>query len=120
MLLVSQEKKVLLLQLHCYCSELAWLLTRIIVLYVDALHIHPFHFCHHWPLFVQLPIIMGQNTGSVVHVCRRAVSFHSMNTTTAITSPHKPQHHAGSVSYRSSASPSPNNRSSNLTQVLQI
>lgn len=61
---------------------------------------------------------MGQNTGSVVHVCRRAVSFHSMNTTTTtITSPHKPQRHTGSVYHRSSASPSPNNRSINLAQV---
>ncbi|XP_026159082.1 ensconsin isoform X2 [Mastacembelus armatus] len=44
----------------------------------------------------------------VVHICRRAVSFHSMNTTTP---PHKPQHH------RPPASPSPNNRSINLAQI---
>ncbi|XP_055361957.1 MAP7 domain-containing protein 2 isoform X2 [Betta splendens] len=48
------------------------------------------------------------------------ISFHSMNTTTAMTSPHKPQQHAGSVYYRSSASPSPNNRSTNMTQIKAV
>lgn len=67
--------------------------------------------------FSNFPLIMAQNTGSVVHVCRRAVSFHSMNTTNTTTTPHKPQHHSGSVQHRPSASPSPNNRSINLAQV---
>ncbi|XP_055361958.1 ensconsin isoform X3 [Betta splendens] len=61
-----------------------------------------------------------QSGEEAVHVCRRAVSFHSMNTTTAMTSPHKPQQHAGSVYYRSSASPSPNNRSTNMTQIKAV
>ncbi|XP_044022864.1 ensconsin-like isoform X3 [Siniperca chuatsi] len=48
------------------------------------------------------------------------VSFHSMNTTTNTTTPHKPQHHFGSVHHRPSASPSPSNsqhRSINLAQI---
>ncbi|XP_039992905.1 ensconsin isoform X2 [Xiphias gladius] len=45
------------------------------------------------------------------------VSFHSMNTTNTTTTPHKPQHHSGSVQHRPSASPSPNNRSINLAQI---
>ncbi|XP_026195203.1 ensconsin isoform X2 [Anabas testudineus] len=43
-------------------------------------------------------------------------SFHSMNPNTTIT-PHKPQHHTGSVYHRPSASPSPNNRSIHVTQI---
>ncbi|XP_018559217.1 ensconsin isoform X1 [Lates calcarifer] len=58
-----------------------------------------------------------QSGEEVVHVCRRAVSFHSMNTTTTTTTLHKPQHHSGSVHHRPSASPSPNNRSINLAQI---
>ena len=63
--------------------------------------------------FLRFLIIMAQMTGSVVHICRRAVSFHSMNSTTNST-PHKPQqlHHRNS--------PSPNyrqHRSSNLAEV---
>ncbi|XP_056249244.1 ensconsin isoform X1 [Seriola aureovittata] len=58
----------------------------------------------------------------VVHVCRRAVSFHSMNTTnttttTTTTTPLKPQQHSGLVQQRPYASPSPNNRSINLAQI---
>ncbi|KAF3700951.1 Ensconsin Epithelial microtubule-associated protein of 115 kDa [Channa argus] len=53
----------------------------------------------------------------VVHVCRRAVSFHSMNTATSTTTPHKPQQHTGSVPHRPSASPGHNNRSINLAQI---
>ncbi|XP_047193736.1 ensconsin-like isoform X4 [Scophthalmus maximus] len=48
------------------------------------------------------------------------VSFHSMNTTTntnSNTTPHKPQHPPGLVPQRPSASPSPNSRSLNLTQI---
>ncbi|XP_040915822.1 ensconsin-like isoform X3 [Toxotes jaculatrix] len=60
-------------------------------------------------------------TKNVVHVCRRAVSFHSMNTTTNTTTtttpPHKPHHHSGPVHQRPSASPSPRNRSINLAQI---
>ncbi|CAG5866706.1 unnamed protein product [Menidia menidia] len=45
-----------------------------------------------------------QSGKEVVHVCRRAVSYHSM-----ITSAHKPQHHSGKDHHRlSSASPSSN------------
>ncbi|XP_044230232.1 ensconsin-like isoform X1 [Thunnus albacares] len=63
-----------------------------------------------------------QSGEEVVHVCRRAVSFHSMNTTTTTTTttPHKPQHHSGSVHSRPSSSPSPNksqHRSINLAQI---
>ncbi|XP_047193734.1 ensconsin-like isoform X1 [Scophthalmus maximus] len=61
-----------------------------------------------------------QSGEEVVHVCRRAVSFHSMNTTTntnSNTTPHKPQHPPGLVPQRPSASPSPNSRSLNLTQI---
>lgn len=66
---------------------------------------------------------MAQITGSVVHICRRAVSFHSMNSTTITTTPPpKPQHHSGPVHPRPSASPSPNNnsqhRSIKQTQVI--
>lgn len=46
-----------------------------------------------------------QSGGEVVHICRRAVSYHSMNTTTP-----KPQQHSGSVHHRvSSVSPSSRN-----------
>ncbi|XP_035023084.1 ensconsin isoform X3 [Hippoglossus stenolepis] len=45
------------------------------------------------------------------------VSFHSMNTTTTSSTPHKPQQHSGSVQQRPSASPSPNNRSLHLAQI---
>ncbi|XP_035529307.1 ensconsin [Morone saxatilis] len=62
-----------------------------------------------------------QSGEEVVHICRRAVSFHSMNTTTTTTTtPHKTQHHSGSVHHRPSASPSPSNsqhRSINLAQI---
>ncbi|XP_062253333.1 ensconsin-like isoform X1 [Platichthys flesus] len=58
-----------------------------------------------------------QSGEEVVHVCRRAVSFHSMNTTTTSSTPHKPQQHSGSVQQRPSASPSPNNRSLHLAQI---
>ncbi|KAK2826547.1 hypothetical protein Q5P01_020761 [Channa striata] len=58
-----------------------------------------------------------QSGEEVVHVCRRAVSFHSMNTATSTSTPHKPQQHTGSVPHRPSASPSPNNRSINLAQI---
>ncbi|KAM6917378.1 ensconsin [Lycodopsis pacificus] len=58
-----------------------------------------------------------QSGEEVVHVCRRAVSFHSMNST--VTAPHKPQHHSGSVHHMPSASPSPNkqHRSINTAQI---
>uniref|UniRef100_A0A3P8SM35 Microtubule-associated protein 7a n=1 Tax=Amphiprion percula TaxID=161767 RepID=A0A3P8SM35_AMPPE len=56
-----------------------------------------------------------QSGEEVVHVCRRAVSFHSMNTT---PTPHKPQHHSSSVHHRASASPSNSqHRSINLAQI---
>ncbi|KAG7229089.1 hypothetical protein INR49_013030 [Caranx melampygus] len=63
-----------------------------------------------------------QSGEEVVHVCRRAVSFHSMNTTnytttTTTTTPLKPQQQSGSVQKRSSASPSPNNRNIYLVQI---
>ncbi|XP_022059955.2 ensconsin-like isoform X2 [Acanthochromis polyacanthus] len=59
-----------------------------------------------------------QSGEEVVHVCRRAVSFHSMNTTTTTTPPHKPQHHSSSVHHRASASPSSSqHRSINLAQI---
>ncbi|KAM6912223.1 ensconsin [Xenentodon cancila] len=45
-----------------------------------------------------------QSGEEVVHICRRAVSYHSMNTSTAT---HKPQQHSGSA-HRPSASPSCN------------
>lgn len=56
-----------------------------------------------------------QSGEEVVHICRRAVSFHSMNTTT----PNKPQqHHSSSVHHRVSASPSNSqHRSINLAQI---
>ncbi|XP_067336789.1 ensconsin isoform X6 [Channa argus] len=47
----------------------------------------------------------------------RNVSFHSMNTATSTTTPHKPQQHTGSVPHRPSASPGHNNRSINLAQI---
>ncbi|XP_072221774.1 ensconsin isoform X1 [Leuresthes tenuis] len=57
-----------------------------------------------------------QSGQEVVHVCRRAVSYHSMNIST-----HKPQHQSGSVHHRlSSASPSSNSsqlRSISLPQT---
>uniref|UniRef100_UPI003AAAEB15 ensconsin n=1 Tax=Centroberyx gerrardi TaxID=166262 RepID=UPI003AAAEB15 len=58
----------------------------------------------------------------VVHVCRRSVSYQSMNTTnttTTTTTPPKP-HHSGPVQHRPSASPRPNsshNRSISLPQI---
>ncbi|XP_036928701.1 ensconsin isoform X1 [Acanthopagrus latus] len=58
-----------------------------------------------------------QSGEEVVHICRRAVSFHSMNTTITITPP-KPQC-SGSVPSRPTASPGPNHsqyRSINLAQ----
>nr|XP_019962583.1 PREDICTED: ensconsin-like isoform X1 [Paralichthys olivaceus] len=63
-----------------------------------------------------------QSGEEVVHVCRRAVSFHSMNTTTTTTfsTPLKPQHHSGSLQKRPSASPSPNNRSFHLAQNKNV
>ncbi|XP_056151397.1 ensconsin [Lampris incognitus] len=51
----------------------------------------------------------------VVHVCRRSVSCHSMNTTT----PHKPQHHPGPAHHRTSASPSPSNSSHRSISLSQ-
>ncbi|XP_068578020.1 ensconsin isoform X1 [Cebidichthys violaceus] len=59
-----------------------------------------------------------QSGEEVVHVCRRAVSFHSMNST--ITAPNKPQHHSGSVHHMPSASPSPNNRQHRSVNTAQI
>lgn len=62
-----------------------------------------------------------QSGEEVVHVCRRAVSFHSMNTTiTATTTTHKPQHHSGSVHNRPSASSSTNNSQHRSISVAQI
>ncbi|CAJ1074492.1 ensconsin-like isoform X1 [Xyrichtys novacula] len=61
-----------------------------------------------------------QSGEEVVHICRRAVSYYSMNTTpiTPITStPKKPLHHSGPVQHRPAASPSPSSRSINLKQV---
>ncbi|XP_033935796.1 ensconsin-like isoform X1 [Pseudochaenichthys georgianus] len=54
-----------------------------------------------------------QSGEAVVHICRRAVSFHSMNSTTTST-PHKPQqlHHKPSVSPNYSQ-----HRSSNLAEI---
>ncbi|KAK5886905.1 hypothetical protein CesoFtcFv8_017890 [Champsocephalus esox] len=54
-----------------------------------------------------------QSGEAVVHICRRAVSFHSMNSTTNST-PHKPQqlHHKPSVSPNYSR-----HRSSNLAEI---
>nr|XP_020483514.1 ensconsin-like isoform X1 [Labrus bergylta]XP_020483521.1 ensconsin-like isoform X1 [Labrus bergylta] len=57
-----------------------------------------------------------QSGEEVVHICRRAVSFHSMNITNTTPSPKKPQHHSVPVQHRPSSSPSPNNRSINQTQ----
>ncbi|KAK9534082.1 hypothetical protein VZT92_009155 [Zoarces viviparus] len=59
-----------------------------------------------------------QSGEAVVHVCRRAVSFHSMNST--ITAPHKAQHHSGSVHHMPSASPSPNNKQHRSINTAQI
>ncbi|XP_070835040.1 ensconsin-like isoform X1 [Chaetodon trifascialis] len=59
-----------------------------------------------------------QSGGEVVHICRRAVSFHSMTTTTN-TTPHKLQQHSGSVQKRPSASPSPNNSQHRSTSLAQ-
>lgn len=83
-------------------------------------------FFHYFPKFA---IILSRSIGSVVRVCRRAVSFHSMNTTNTTnttiisTSPQKPQQRSGSLHNKSSVSPSPNNnsqrRSINLAQVSQ-
>nr|XP_020463708.1 ensconsin-like isoform X2 [Monopterus albus] len=56
-----------------------------------------------------------QSGEEVVHVCRRAASFHSMTTTTPTS--HQTQHHSGSVHHRPSASPSPNNRNNSLAQI---
>ncbi|XP_041828379.1 ensconsin isoform X2 [Melanotaenia boesemani] len=57
-----------------------------------------------------------QSGGEVVHICRRAVSYHSMNTTT-----HKPQHHSGLVHHRvSSVSPSSRNSQQGSISVAQI
>ncbi|XP_049918149.1 ensconsin isoform X3 [Epinephelus moara] len=60
-----------------------------------------------------------QSGEEVVHICRRAVSFHSMNSTTTTTPP-KPQHQSGSVHHRPSASPSPNNSQHRSINVAQI
>uniref|UniRef100_A0A1A7X9C5 Microtubule-associated protein 7 n=1 Tax=Iconisemion striatum TaxID=60296 RepID=A0A1A7X9C5_9TELE len=49
-----------------------------------------------------------QSGVEVVHVCRRAVSYHSMNTTTPCIT-HKLQHHPGSANHRPPASPKSNN-----------
>ncbi|XP_029349022.1 ensconsin-like [Echeneis naucrates] len=57
-----------------------------------------------------------QSGEEVIHVCRRAVSFHSMNTTNTTITPLKPQQHPGLIQKRPSASPSPNTRSVNLAQ----
>ncbi|XP_005477388.1 ensconsin isoform X5 [Oreochromis niloticus] len=59
-----------------------------------------------------------QSGEQVVHVCRRAVSFHSMNTTTTTT--HKPQHHSGSVHNRPSASSGSRNSQHRSISVAQI
>ncbi|XP_028251421.1 ensconsin isoform X2 [Parambassis ranga] len=59
-----------------------------------------------------------QSGEEVVHICRRAVSFHAMNTTTTIT--HKPQRHTGSVHHRSSVSPSSKNSQHRGISVAQI
>ncbi|XP_073339227.1 LOW QUALITY PROTEIN: ensconsin [Pagrus major] len=62
-----------------------------------------------------------QSGEEVVHICRRAVSFHSMNTTITIT-PQKPQR-SGSVPNRPTASPSPipsQYRSINLAQIIEL
>ncbi|XP_029973340.1 ensconsin [Salarias fasciatus] len=59
-----------------------------------------------------------QSGQEVVHVCRRAVSFHSMNTTT--TTSHRPQHHSGSAHHRSSASPRANNSRPRSISAPQI
>ncbi|KAM9341540.1 ensconsin [Symphorus nematophorus] len=64
-----------------------------------------------------------QSGEEVVHICRRAVSFHSMNSTITTTPPQKPQHHPGPVTNRPSASPSPNNiqhRSVSLAQIKSV
>ncbi|XP_026008475.1 ensconsin-like isoform X4 [Astatotilapia calliptera] len=57
-----------------------------------------------------------QSGEQVVHVCRRAVSFHSMNTTTT----HKPRHHSGSVHNRPSASSGSHNSQHRSISVAQI
>ncbi|XP_039459676.1 ensconsin-like isoform X4 [Oreochromis aureus] len=59
-----------------------------------------------------------QSGEQVVHVCRRAVSFHSMNTTTTTT--HKPRHHSGSVHNRPSASSGSRNSQHRSISVAQI
>ncbi|XP_039898506.1 ensconsin-like isoform X1 [Simochromis diagramma] len=59
-----------------------------------------------------------QSGEQVVHVCRRAVSFHSMNTTTTTT--HKPRHHSGSVHNRPSASFGSRNSQHRSISVAQI
>ncbi|XP_074517033.1 ensconsin isoform X1 [Sebastes fasciatus] len=65
-----------------------------------------------------------QSGEEVVHICRRAVSFHSMNstttTTTTTTTPPKPQRQSGPVHPRPSASPSPNNRQQRSVNLAQI
>ncbi|XP_068437191.1 ensconsin [Clinocottus analis] len=62
-----------------------------------------------------------QSGEEVVHVCRRAVSFHSMNSTVTAATPHKPQHHSsGSARHMPSAPPRPNSsrpRSVNAAQI---
>ncbi|KAF7670056.1 hypothetical protein LDENG_00084530 [Lucifuga dentata] len=58
----------------------------------------------------------------VVHVCRRAVSFHSTNTTNNTITPPKPQNHSGPVHHRpspSSPSPKPNNSHHGSTNKTQ-
>ncbi|XP_028293460.1 ensconsin isoform X2 [Gouania willdenowi] len=50
-----------------------------------------------------------QSGQEVFHVCRRAVSFHSTNTSTT-PSPQKPQQHSAAVFQRLSVTPSANNR----------
>nr|XP_040056183.1 ensconsin-like isoform X3 [Gasterosteus aculeatus aculeatus] len=59
-----------------------------------------------------------QSGEEVVHVCRRAVSCHSMNST--VTAPHNPKHPSGSFHHMPSASPSPHNRRHRSVNMPQM
>ncbi|XP_019133452.2 ensconsin [Larimichthys crocea] len=63
-----------------------------------------------------------QSGEEVVHVCRRAVSYHSVNTTTTtttISTTYKPHYHSGSVHNRPSASAGLNKSEHRSTSLAQ-
>ncbi|KAM8913696.1 ensconsin isoform 2-T2 [Spinachia spinachia] len=59
-----------------------------------------------------------QSGEEVVHVCRRAVSFHFMNST--VSAPHNPKHQSGSLHHMPPASSSPDNRQHRSINMPQI